>query len=433
MFNYEFPTSSAKPHRVLMLQGPVGPFFRDIAAVLRKDGHKTYHICLTLPDYLMSGADDVRSYRGDKESYRQYLRDFLVAERIDRVMIMGSERFAHRVAIALGAELGIPVLSLEEGYIRPGFVTAEWGGNNRISPVCAMSDQELRDEPQPENVPRGSQSRITTLVLTSIFHFLFRSIGAVYYSRRLYHRFRPILPESFFWTRNIWRKFVGRQKNARMIDQVQRRFPKNFYVLPLQVADDQQLVASGRGWTNDSFSIAVLRSFAEHAPKDSALLVKIHPFERGHPSPRRKLLALAKKLGVTDRLFIVDDGNLGGLTKECRGMLTINSTSGFLALQHGVPLGVAGDAIFARESLCFAVPTAEKIDAFWQQAKPAEEDVARGFRWALLNRSLLPGNFYSYTDRMLATRAVATRLINEVPVEAVMAVDRPAKKLAMSG
>lgn len=401
--------------QVLLLQGPVGLFFRKVSQVLRQEGHRTMHVCLTFPDYFWSGADDIRKFRGKRGEFNAYLDGILSSETIDYVLVMGCERFAHRVALAACAKRGIPVLCLEEGYIRPGFVTAEWMGNNRHSPIRELSDEDLRNEPEPADLERGTESRLNLLVISSILHFLLRAFGHVFFGRQLLHQKRRLISEGFYWLRNFARKNLGHGRNKRAIDNLLKSHPGKFYVLPLQVADDMQLVEAGMGWSNETLSKKTLISFSKHAPDDHQLLIKVHPFDRGHPSPRPALYKLACELGIAERVLVVDDGNLGKMTKLSSGMITINSTSGLMAIQNSIPLAVAGDTLYARRSLCFSIENDDDLDKFWTQAKPAEPEIAAGFRRAVLNRSLLPGNFYSHRDSHLAAKAVVGRLINSVP------------------
>ncbi|MEL7388142.1 MAG: hypothetical protein AAFN76_00040 [Pseudomonadota bacterium] len=378
------------------------------------------HVCLTLPEYLLSSADEKIRFGLEKESFSNFLSEIILGRRVERILLMGSERFQHRVAIELAKKLGVPLLSLEEGYIRPGYVTAEWMGNNRSSPIRAMTDHQLLAEAKPKARPRGSQNRLTTLFWLSTFHYVFRAIGAGVFKRHLYHRERALVSEFFLWQRNWFRKLAHRGMNARVERHLITKCANRFFILPLQVYDDMQLVAAGRQWSNRHIAETALKSFARCAPEDHILVVKVHPFDRGHFSDRNRLLQLAASSGIADRFFIIDDGHLGPLTKASCGMLTINSTSGLLALQHGVKLGVAGEALYSRNSLCIEIKDERDIDQFWGRSKPVDQQLADGFRFALLNHSLLPGNFYSSADRQVAARAVVRRLVAEVPKNVIV-------------
>ena len=73
----------------------------------------------------------------------------------DAVVLFGAERLLHRVAIECAEEMGIPVVCLEEGYIRPGYVTMELSGNNWRSPIAGQLPPEEFNARLPGIDPSG--------------------------------------------------------------------------------------------------------------------------------------------------------------------------------------------------------------------------------------------------------------------------------------
>src|SRR3546814_11132062 len=61
---------------------------------------------------------------------------FLAVGGFRQVILVGSGRPIHRVACKAAKAIGVRILSLEEGYIRPGYVTVEPDGNNADSPLA---------------------------------------------------------------------------------------------------------------------------------------------------------------------------------------------------------------------------------------------------------------------------------------------------------
>jgi capsular polysaccharide export protein len=72
-------------------------------------------------------------------------------------------------------------------------------------------------------------------------------------------------------------------------------------------------------------------------------------------------------------------------------MVTINSTSGTLALAEGVPVVALGRAIYDVSDITHQ----SGLDAFWKN--PAAPDAATfaAFRRVLVDRCLIPGGFFS--------------------------------------
>ncbi len=124
----------------------------------------------------------------------------------------------------------------------------------------------------------------------------------------------------------------------------------------------------------------------------------------------------AKRLGVADRVRVLQSGKLSDLTKFSSGMLVINSTSAFSALHHHVPVLVLGDAIFRHSSVVTVGNGADSIKAFMKcrEAKPPQNITA--FINAVKAKALLPGDFYALSAQSETARnvvATVERIVGE--------------------
>ena len=72
-------------------------------------------------------------------------------------------------------------------------------------------------------------------------------------------------------------------------------------------------------------------------------------------------------------------------------MVTINSTSGTLALDMGVPVVALGHAVFDIADVTYQ----GGLDAFWNDVTPPDEETFNAFRRVLIERCLIPGGFFS--------------------------------------
>jgi capsular polysaccharide export protein len=106
----------------------------------------------------------------------------------------------------------------------------------------------------------------------------------------------------------------------------------------------------------------VMQSFAEHAPKDTYLVIKHHPMDRGHRLYSPRIKKLSKVFGVVGRVIYVHDLPLLELLTHTKGVVTINSTMGISALIHGKPVKVMGDAFYDINYITFQ----NKLNIFWQ-------------------------------------------------------------------
>jgi len=118
--------------RVLLLQGPVGPFFKSLQNSLNENGFDAWRICFTAGDKLYSNKNKRITFSEGLNEWPSWLDQLLSYSDIDCIVLFGCERPIHSLAIKIARKRNIPVVSLEEGYIRPGFITVEHGGNNRV-------------------------------------------------------------------------------------------------------------------------------------------------------------------------------------------------------------------------------------------------------------------------------------------------------------
>src|SRR5438874_5238200 len=122
------PMSDARPDtlpakRVLLLQGPVGPFFRRLAKLLQAAGAEVHKVNFNGGDCLFYPTDAI-TWRGHPGDWPQFLARLLEQRRIDIVLLFGDCRPIHRVARAVAQQHGVKVGAFEEGYLRPNFITS---------------------------------------------------------------------------------------------------------------------------------------------------------------------------------------------------------------------------------------------------------------------------------------------------------------------
>ena len=115
--------------RVLLLQGPVGPFFARLAQDLERVGARVFKVNFNAGDWLFYRRGAM-NYRGTMSDWPEWLEERLRTLKIDVVIMFGDCRPIHREAHALADRLGLEVWVFEEGYIRPDYVTLERFGVN---------------------------------------------------------------------------------------------------------------------------------------------------------------------------------------------------------------------------------------------------------------------------------------------------------------
>ena len=397
---------------VLLLQGPVGPFFQHLAHALRAMGHPVDRVRFNAGDRLNDTADDAAAdlppyrklnYQEGREAFVPWLRGLCWRNHYEAIVLFGDQRPPHSMAREVAAEFGIPVICLEEGYVRGGFVTVERGGNNARSVHAGRLPPEAFDEAPPEPVAAHGFS---WMLWWAFLSFTWRNVRSSAIEREFNHKKRPTVSEGFHWTRNAWRRYTGYGMDVR-----EARALPEFDLVPLQVTDDAQLGEAADGWSNARLIGTAIESFARHAPKERHLVFKLHPMERGHTRDASVIASLARRWGVGRRVHCVASGSLAALTAKARGMITINSTSGFTALEFGMSLLVLGRAVYRHPALAQCGGTVESINRFWLNDQRADPALAERFVCWLKHSALVPGDYYDPAVAEATARAVAERAI----------------------
>lgn len=379
--------------RALLLQGPVGPFFRRLADDLRERGAHVTKVNFNAGDGLFYRGDDVISYRGRMQDWPARLREIVAEKKIDSIFLFGDCRPIHVPAVKLAKELGIAVWVFEEGYLRPNFVTVERGGVNGNSSLPKDPEFYRRKTaklgPAPRPTPIGNA--FYHHALWTILHSWAVTLGFFLYPHYTHHRTVNTFYQFFCWWRGAMRKaWYGLTQKQVLRDLADKqRYAGRYFLMPLQVHCDSQLSHSDYG-SMEAFIDDVVEQFAAHAPKDTVLVVKHHPHDMPYKDYTRYLRRLGDRLGCRDRIVYIHGGHLPTLLKHTRGVVTMNSTFGTSALAHKVPVKVMGRAIYDIPGITSQRPLAE---FFVAPGKVDRRLFSRFERW-LREANQVNGSFY---------------------------------------
>lgn len=380
-------------YRALLLQGPVGPFFGRLQDAFDLAGWATVKIQFNAGDCLFhSKGRDVWFSEG-LDQWASWLENFLPHFRPDVILLFGDQRPIHKIASIIAARFQIPVACLEEGYLRPDFITLEMGGNNALSPLRNWHPSPAAD---PVNLPVRSMASNGFFATASraTQYFATMSLGSLQFPYYQHHRQRGLPREMFMWLRNAWRKQRFRLHNRQTVTTVLDGLDKRYFIVALQVHDDLQLKNHGNGWTLEKLIEAVTASFSHCGLPDNHLVFKGHPLDRGHSSTRIIVLKLAALYGVRDRIHYVDDSSLGPLAQNSRGMVTINSTSAVVSFDYGRPVFALGAAFYEPMTTNRADRSLAALDRFWRLIPAFDNTRWKAFRAHMIARSLVNGSFY---------------------------------------
>lgn len=399
----------SRPKRAfLFLQGLATPFFVRLARELAARGHSVERINLCGGDRVFWPRMGAVDYRGRFADWRSYLGTFLHDRNISDVVLFGDCRPYHRVALDLARSRGIAVHVFEEGYFRPEWITLERGGTNGHSNL-PRDPQLLREEAAglpadqpPVIVSGGIARRVRWEILNQIVTMLLAPLYPHYRRHRSHHP----LSEMCGWLHRLAKRPFER-RYAKRLSRYLEESKAAYYLLPLQLETDYQIRRHSRFKSMAHVMEVTMESFARAAPRDSFLVVKLHPLDNGLANFRRQAKNIARRLNLKRRrVLVMDGGHLPTLLAKSRGVVVVNSTTGLSALNHGRPVAVLGNAIFDVPGLTFQGP----LDRFWHEGAAPDADLFKALRKVVLARAQVNGSFFTEAGLALAVEGAIAKM-----------------------
>ena len=380
------------PGNILLLQGPMGPFFKRLSRDLEsQDDNVVYKINFNAGDWLFYRGKRAVNYRGTLEQWQEFLADRIVEWQIDTLYLFGDNRAHHLLAREVAQRLSIRLGVFEEGYLRPYYVTLEAGGVNKHSPL--PRDPEfyrqlpVEQEPAPIPIPR-SYSRAAWY---ANWYYIAGWLGRRHFSNYQHHR--PFNPyhECFLWCRAAFRKYYYRLQQRGILNKLETGLSGKYYLAPLQVHCDGQIRTCEHVASTAAFIRRTIGSFARNAPADTQLVFKHHPLDRGYSDYTKLIQKLTRRYECQDRVIYVHDLHLPTLLDHALGTIVVNSTVGLSSLLHKTPAIALGHAVYDIPGMTFQ----GKLDDFWQAPGSVDSELNLKFRSYLLHTNQINGNFYT--------------------------------------
>jgi len=392
----------------------MGPLFRRIGQALRRDGYGVYKVNFNGGDRLFWRLPNGIDYKGSLDEWPAALEQLIGDHGITDVVLFGDCRPMHMSAVAVCRDLHIPVHVFEEGYIRPDWVTLELGGVNGHSTLPRDPEWYRREAdalpPAPEHHPVPSSFR--RRALEGVGYNLADVLTRWHYPYWENHRPWHPLVEGLGWFRKLRRRKAAAARSQRLVERLSKR-DAPYMLFPLQLDSDAQIrLHSSFAGVADALRM-VMASFAAHAPPKLRLVVKEHPLDNGVRDWWHETASLAALYGIADRVDYLESGDIVPVARQAEGVVTINSTSGTLALALGVPVIALGHAVYDIEGITFQ----GTLDEFWPNPGRPDVGTFAAFCRVLVDRCLVPGGFFSEAALAKVTEGVIARLEAASPLK----------------
>lgn len=386
--------------RILLLQGPIGPFFSYLQNYLtEKHGKTVFKINFNGGDeYYAPPSQNVFNYTGMDKEFTVYLHRFVVEHQIDAIVCFGDGRIYHKLAKEYCKQSqNLSFWAFEEGYLRPHYITFEKWGVNYNSTLCR--DKERYESELYCDKVRSMQAEKNILPVAAGFSIRAKMAARYYFQmwRRhndfanyIHHRETRLCVYAGAWLKTGFLKYYYRWKDRKLRRTIRAGEFGKFFIFPLQVHNDNQIIRHGRGLSMPAYIRKVIHSFASHAPDEYKLVIKHHPMDRGFSNYQKLITKLAKRKGVQDRVIYMHEISMPDLLRNAEGMVVINSTSGISALIHGLPTKVIGNAHYDIPGLTSTSPLRD----FWSSHSKPNKLCTQRYLGLLRNKTQLNGTFY---------------------------------------
>jgi len=399
------------PRRFLFLQGPHGPFFNRLGAMLRAAGCSVWRVGFNAGDsaFWRHRASYI-SYQGTPQDWPATFAGICDQHQITDIVLYGDTRPIHAEAIKAAKQRGLCVHVFEEGYMRPYWVTYERGGSNGNSRLMDMSVPDMQqalalsdmEAPLPPSHWGDMRQHI---FYGALYHWF------VMFRNRRYRNFRPhrSLPVAREFQLYLQRLLLmpAQALDRRLATWRIRSGGFPYHLALLQLEHDSSFQMHSPFESMADFLAEVITGFAESAPRHHHLVIKAHPLEDGRVPLRSVVRRLAREHGIKDRIHYVRGGKLAQLLNEARTAITVNSTAGQQVLWRGIPLKVFGRAVYDKAEF---VSTQSLGEFFATPARP-DNRAYKDYRRFLLETSQLPGGYYSRKGRRQLLRQVVDMML----------------------
>ena len=364
------------------------------------------------------GGKPACNFRNALSTLESFLEQLYQQHHITDQVLFGDRRPVHLPAVERAKHLGIRTHVFEEGYFRPHWITLEREGTNARS-LLPRDPEWFRKSynavPEPVGVVPFSSPFRTRAVHDVTYHLAGMVNPVMFPAYRTHSPVKAPVEYAAYIKRFSILQGIRKREHARVRALIESNIA--YYVLPLQLNSDVQIRENSSFADMQEVITYVLRSFALHAPANSKIVIKNHPLDMGLMDYKKIIDECETRFGIVGRTVYLEDGDLVSLLKHARGLVTVNSTVGMVALEESCPTLTLSDPLYNIPGLTSPL----KIDDFWRWAEAPDASFYGVFKQVVMVASQINGGFYCRAGIDLAVKNSARVLTaNQSPLEQLM-------------
>lgn len=318
--------------------------------------------------------------------YVAFVRDFLIKQKIDCVLMHNDLRWQHALTIQVCQQLKIRYLVTEFGIFRPSTITVDKQGVNAYNSVPRQVSFYRQYEIQQTKFKDYSQTIWQKIKINLLFgcFLLVNQLGDLL-------RINVPLKNKKYHLLNYFKLLLPRFSSH----QIDTTLPPYYFFVPLQVNTDTQVLIHSDFVDMQAFIDCVETAYQQlpiEIKTQYKLVFKVHPMEQGiHHYQFHKN-------------SIVNQSNTNELIAHASVVITINSTVGFEALCQYKTVIVLGDAFYQILGITVSSTQADLVNAILNAIKNStaiEPLLIDRFVAYLKYDYQINGNVYRYDEHTL--------------------------------
>lgn len=406
--------------RALLLQGPPGRFWPALGRALVAAGVETRRVRVCAADALFwpaaglglgpgARAIPVHDFRGGFADWPAWIESLIRANAITDVLYYADRQPYHRAAAEAARRCGARAWTIENGYLRPDWITMErdgMGAHSRFpTDPARIRALAARLQPRPLDMSLKHRQSFAAEAAAEVSFHLANALFSLPYPRYRAEFYYHPLAEYFSWARRL----PGAARRARRAEAQAEALlgsGARWFLLALQLESDRQIRDNALFSGQREMLEELFDGFAAHAPRDARLAVKIHPHDNGLERWPREIARLAAARGLGGRVEVLEGGPLDRLIAGAAGVIATNSTVGLHAIRAGAPVLALGCALYDLPGLTHQ----GSVAGFWSAPTPPDPGFASAFLRALAGSIQVRGAFHCASGRQAATAEIAARI-----------------------